>query len=99
MSGQQIANLVTGQTPSLLSAAKGNELIDAINALQNINIEYGEYFNATYGSNGVTLTIPEPQETEAETAALGDPIDGLEYTMYVCENGVPVQKIFYIKET
>lgn len=98
MSGKKINQLKPGQTPTLLSAAKANELVDAINALQNITIDYGEYFNAAYGSNGVVLTIPEPPEPPEPT---GTPTPGEttgeEYTMYVCENGTPVQKTFLIQ--
>ena len=95
-----IENVIAGQTPSLLSAQKANELINALNALQNISIVYGENFSASYGSNGVVLTIPEPPEpteiTEVQESTGGGTITGEEYTMYVCENGTPVQKTFYI---
>tara|TARA_R100001463_G_scaffold126466_1_gene184195 strand:+ start:14466 stop:14750 length:285 start_codon:yes stop_codon:yes gene_type:complete len=92
VSGEIISRLRAGQTPTLLSAAKANELVDAINALQNITINYGEYFNASYGSNGVVLTIPQPPEP---TQTSPSNITGQEFTMYICENGQAVQKTFY----
>lgn len=92
MSGRIIKPLRAGQTPTLLSAAKANELVDAINALQNITINYGEYFNASYGSNGVVLTIPEPEQTGSSN------IDAEELPLNVCINGESVEKIFYIKK-
>ena len=89
MSGPQIDNVHSGQTPTLLSAAKANELIDTLNSLQNITIEYGQNFSSSYGSNGVILTIPYADASSG--------LDGNEYEMYVCENGEAVKKTFLIK--
>lgn len=76
-------------TPTLLSASKANQLIDAINSLQNIKIEYGPNFKAKYGSNGVILTIPYPQITGG--------IGGEEeFEMFVCVNGEAVKKTFIV---
>ena len=92
-SGKKIARLVSGQVPSLLDAKKGNELIDALNALQNIQIRYGEYFKASYGTNGVTLTIPRPPEEVEETSTFDD-YELL--TMKVCINGEVVERDFFV---
>lgn len=92
MSGRKIAQLVAGETPSLLSASKANELVDAINALQNIIIQYGEYFSASYGSNGVILTIPIPD------ISTGSEIDAEELTLSVCVDGENIEKTFYVKK-
>lgn len=92
MSGRKIAQLVAGETPSLLSASKANELVDALNALQNINIQYGEYFSASYGSNGVILTIPTPN------ISTGSDIDAEELILNVCIDGENIEKTFYVKK-
>jgi len=89
MSGRLIERLNAGQTPTLLSAAKANELVDALNALQNISINYGESFSASYGSNGIILTIPDNS---------GSQINADEIKLNVCINGVNTEKIFYVKK-
>ena len=38
----KIKKLVKGETPTLLETSKGNELIDAINALANVDIQKGD---------------------------------------------------------
>ena len=67
---------------------KGNELIDAINALQNINIRYGEYFKASYGHNGVTLTIPYAEPAQFDDYEL--------IKMKVCIDGEIVERDFFV---
>ena len=94
-SGQRIKRLVKGDTPSLLETEKGNELIDALNALQNIQIRYGESFKASYGSNGVTLTIPKPEEEEEESEI--DLTDVEELTLGVCIDGEVTERIFLVR--
>ena len=87
-SGKKIKRLLKGETPSLLDTQKGNELIDAINALQNINIRYGEYFKASYGHNGVTLTIPYAEPAQFDDYEL--------LTMKVCIDGEIVERSFFV---
>lgn len=88
-SGNKIKPLVKGQTPSLLDTKKGNELINAINALQNIQIRYGEYFKASYGFNKVTLTIPHPPDESS--------FDDYELLkMKVCINGQIEERYFFV---
>jgi hypothetical protein len=88
MSGPKINNVFPGMTPTLLSASKANQLIDAINSLQNIKIEYGPNFKAKYGANGVILTIPYPDGS----GGLGSE----ELEMYVCINGEAVKRTFVL---
>lgn len=92
MSGKLIDNLVAGESPTLLSASKANELVDALNALQNITIQYGENFEATYGSNGVVLTIPRVEQVAATSE-----IDAEELVLNVCIDGENIEKTFYVK--
>ena len=87
-SGKKIKRLQRGDTPSLLDTDKGNELIDTLNALQNINIRYGEYFRASYGTNGVTLTIPFANAAEFDDYEL--------LTMKVCIDGEVVERDFFV---
>lgn len=93
-SGAKIDRLKSGQTPSLLDAQRGNELIDKINALQNIQIRYGEYFKASYGDNGVILTIPRPPE---ESSNEFDEYDLI--SLKVCIEGETKTKEFFVKKT
>tara|TARA_R110000772_G_scaffold133122_5_gene241553 strand:+ start:363 stop:665 length:303 start_codon:yes stop_codon:yes gene_type:complete len=93
-SGQRINRLVKGDTPSLLETEKGNELIDALNALQNIQIRYGESFQASYGSNGVTLTIPKPEESDTEA----DLSEYEELTLGVCIDGEVTERQFLVRQ-
>lgn len=87
-----IKEVVKGSTPTLLEASKANEVIKALNSLLNITIEYSTDFDVTYGSNGVSITIPEPEEqTEVTQELAGD-----SYGLWVCENGIPVYKQFLI---
>lgn len=99
-SGKKIDLLVKGQAPSLLDTNKGNEVINAINALQDIQISYGESFNSYYGANGVKLTIPQPDETEAIDGSTGtiDTSEFEEVTFYVAINGLPRRKTFFVKD-
>lgn len=51
-----ISGLVKDERPTLLEAEKGNELIDALNALANITIQKGRDDEVTYAEDGVTIT-------------------------------------------
>lgn len=96
MSGNFIQKLIQGERPTLLEAEKGNELISAINALQNIQIEVGEEYSVEYGEDEVIITVPEQIATEQSASSL----DGWdEVTMYVAVNGIPRKKVFLMKES
>lgn len=95
MSGNLIEKLIQGERPTLLEAEKGNELISAINALQNIQIEEGEEYSVEYGEGEVIITVPEQTATEQSASSL----DGWdEVAMYVAVNGVPRKKVFLMKD-
>lgn len=89
-----IREVVKGATPTLLQASKANELIKAVNSLLNITINYSTDFDVNYGSNGVNITIPEPEE---QTIIQGG-VAGESYGLWVCENGYPVYKQFLIAD-
>lgn len=57
MSGKKIKQLRKGSAPSLLNTEKANEVIKAINALQDIRIVRGEYDSVSYGDTGITIQI------------------------------------------
>jgi hypothetical protein len=86
-SGNKIDLLVKGQAPSLLDTNKGNEVINAINALQDIQISYGD-------------SLPQPDETEAIDGSTGtiDTSEFEEVTFYVAINGLPRRKTFFVKD-
>ena len=97
MSGNKIEELVQGERPTLLEADKGNEVIRAVNALQNIQLEEGEELGVEYGDDEVILTIPE-QVTQEATGEVN--LDGWdEVTMYVAINGIPRKKVFLMKDS
>lgn len=54
---KKIARLLRGGKPTLLDTDKANELIDAINSLQNISIMEGEETRASITNTGINLTI------------------------------------------
>ncbi len=58
---KKIAKLIRGQKPSLLDTDKANELIDAINSLQNVTIIEGEETRANVHNNGVALSVKVPK--------------------------------------
>lgn len=95
MSGNTIDELIQGERPTLLEADKGNEVIRAVNALQNIQLEEGEEMGVEYGEDEVIITIPE----QIQQATGGATLDGWEeVTMYVAINGVPQKKVFLMKD-
>ena len=54
---KRIARLIRGSKPTLLDTDKANELIDAVNSLQNISIMEGEDTKAIVSPTGINLTI------------------------------------------
>ena len=50
-----IDELVQGERPTLLEAEKGNELIDALNILRNIEVTPGEKNQVFYSEDGVKI--------------------------------------------
>ena len=91
--GEQIKQLVQGQTPSLVNTDKGNELINAINALQKIEVQRkGEKDFISYSSNNVLLNLQEIPEGSAGT------LDGYEeFSTFFCVNGQFQQKTILTK--
>ena len=57
-----IKELVAGDVPSLNSAEKGNELIDAINAFMSMKITPEGYGKLTLGDNNVILDLTDLQK-------------------------------------
>lgn len=57
---RKIKNLIRGTTPSLLNTEKANELINVVNALQNITIEEGSETRVDVNGTGVHITIRIP---------------------------------------
>ena len=62
MNPDAIERLVVGETPTLLEADKGNELIDRLNALANIEIEPGETDEILWGEDSVKIIYKFPPD-------------------------------------
>ena len=82
---QPIERLVIGEAPTLLQATKGNELIDAINALGNITIKAGTKDEVIYGDDGLIVTYKFP------------PNGWEEKVVTLCENGSEVDFTFLVR--
>ena len=96
--GEKIPNAQKGQTPSLVNANYANQLIDAVNALQRIEIRETEGNNyVEYSKENVILFIQAGTQIVNQTPG-GMPSGFTEQTMYICENGVAVEKVFLIKD-
>lgn len=87
---KKIARLLRGSRPTLLDADKANELIDAINALQNVTIQEGEETRASVTANGINLTIRrnKPQvfpniNIEAEPPLMIKKLDKYNYKIWI----------------
>jgi hypothetical protein len=90
--GQEIKLLQKGQTPSLLNTKKGNELIEAVNALQKIEVQRkGDKDFISYSSNNVLLNLQQMPEA-------GGNLEGYEeFTTFFCVNGEGVAKTILVK--
>lgn len=102
-----IKPLVKGETPTLLETDKGNELINVINALQNMQVVRGSSDNFQIGYNNAVLTIlarDEDGSIEEEDQDEDDSGNDNDHThtvntiqLWICENGTSVQKNFVIQ--
>ena len=61
-----IGRLVQGERPTLIEASKGNELIDALNALRNFSIKSGDEDKVDFTSDGVAIEYKGVDSTEAD---------------------------------
>ena len=92
--GSEIERLVQGETPSLLDAEKGNEVIDAINPLQKIEIQRkGTSDFVSYSDNNVLINLQEMPEEGG-----GDLTGFSEHQIYVCINGNASLRTILIKD-
>lgn len=82
-----IERLVVGETPTLLEADKGNELIDRINALGSLSIEAGTKDEVIYADDGIRIRYKFPP-------------DGWEFKEIVlCEDGSEVTHTFLVRSS
>lgn len=88
-----IEEVQKGETPTLLEADKANELIKAINALTSMEIVRGA--NSDYLEVSETNSILNLQDFPEGSS--GGEITGDTYEMYVCVNGFPEKRKFYIE--
>ena len=91
----RINKLVRGQHPTLLEASKGNELIDAINILSNMQIGYGDAFRVDVGNIGVNITIPNPPSPPAPVA----PNTGGDYQVGIDKSDYAEEEVSFITPT
>ncbi len=61
---KRIARLIRGSKPTLLDTEKANELIDAINSMQNVTLIQGAETRASVTNNGINLTIKKEKPVE-----------------------------------
>ena len=61
---KRIARLIRGSKPTLLDTEKANELIDAINSMQNVTLIEGAETRASVTNNGINLTIKKEKPVE-----------------------------------
>jgi hypothetical protein len=106
---EQIERLNAGQTPSLLQAAKGNELIDAINALrkskstQSADIAGISLTTKSDGSLELNITSDlleklNPQTEKEDGEATTDIASGfVEQRFNATVNGVSTGTVFLVK--
>ena len=89
-----IQKVTKGQSPTLLDAEKANELIEAVNALQNMRVVRGgtDYFSSS--NTSCVLTLSEHTEQSEQE---GGSIDAEIVEMWVCVNGTAVKKKFYVE--
>lgn len=59
---KKIANLIRGSRPTLLDAEKANELINCVNALQNIQVVEGNETRVEVGQNGIMIQVRVPKK-------------------------------------
>lgn len=106
---KQIERLSSGQTPSLLQATKGNELIDAINNLRNSkstqSADIAGISLRTTSEGVLELDVSSdlleklnPQSTEEDAEASTDIPEGFsEQRFNATVNGVATGTIFLVK--
>jgi len=106
---KQIERLNAGQTPSLLQASKGNELIDAINNLRNSrstqSADIAGISLRTTGEGVLELDVNSdlleklnPQSTEEDANATTDIPEGYTEQRYnATVNGVTRGTVFLVK--
>ena len=96
--GEKIPIAIKGQTPSLLDTEYANKLIDAVNALQRIEIRETEGNSyVEYTKENVILFLAAGTKIVNQTSG-GMPSGFTEQAMHICEDGVAVEKIFLMKD-
>ena len=61
---KKIANLLRGSAPTLLNTEKANELINCVNALQNIQVVEGNETRVDVGQDGIIIQVRIPPKEE-----------------------------------
>lgn len=89
-----IERVQVGSSPTLLDASKANQLIDKVNALSNMNIIRGGN-DAFYVSDSNSVLSLSNHSQAVETA--GGSIDATELDVWICINGVAVERTFLLK--
>ena len=84
---QRIQRLVVGETPTLIEAEKGNELIDRINAMGAISIEQGTKDEVIYSGDSIKIRYKFPP-------------NGWEFKeITLCEEGEEVTNTFLVRSS
>lgn len=99
---QKLARFVRGQTPSMLDTTKANQVVDAINSMQNIKVVEGEETRAFVGREGIILQVRMPDleglATKEEVDATKLELEGEEPIEIEDDEENQNKKIIKIKE-
>jgi len=88
MSGNHISQLVKGKSPTLLTTSKGNEVINALNVLANIEIFPDTSDRVEYSDNGVYIYYKKAGLDISGEFTLLDGNDVTKQWKFVVEDGV-----------
>jgi len=92
---RNIRKVQKGKAPTLLNTEKANDVITAINALMNMQIERGDYDKFEVSHNNSLLTLQTQPEGQG-SADFGD-FEELD-NVYLCINGEAKQRTILIKK-
>lgn len=86
--GAKIDRVVRGEEPTLLHTDKANELIDTVNALQDIRISPSDAGSVEYSATNVMITL-KGTVTDATPIACQGNFEGTYTTKYLLEVPAP----------
>lgn len=97
-----IAKVQKGQTPTLLNTNKANELIDEVNKIANLTIEYGDTLEILQGTSSTSIIIPrelnqiKKNQEQPRQEFEFEPITLAKKKIEICEDGIVKEVEFFI---